>query len=73
MVHLLFVATWLVRGPVGVHMRDILNSESDNQPENLCIHVNFCKMTVSGELFCVALPFCCAAVVLPCLSQHLLK
>ena len=31
--YLLFAATWLVRRPIGVRMRDILNSESDNQPE----------------------------------------
>ena len=30
-------------------------------------------MIVSGELCCFALPFCCVVVVLPCLSQHLLK
>ena len=30
------------------------------------------KMTASGELCCVALPFCCV-VMLPCLSQHLLN
>ena len=36
-MHLLFAATWLVRRPVGVRMRDIFNSELDNQPENLCI------------------------------------
>ena len=29
------------------------------------------KMTVSGELCCVALPFCCLLLLLPCLSQHL--
>ena len=29
-------------------------------------------MTVSGELCCVALPFCCV-VVLPCLSKHFLE
>ena len=32
----------------------------------------FEKMTVSGELCCVALPFCCLLLLLPCLSQHLL-
>ena len=35
-VHLLFAATWLVHRPVSVHMCDMLNSELDNQPENLC-------------------------------------
>ena len=29
------------------------------------------KMTVLGELCCVALPFCCLLLLLPCLSQHL--
>ena len=36
--HLLFAATWLVHRPVGLRMRDMLNSVSDNQPENLCTH-----------------------------------
>ena len=31
------------------------------------------KITVSGELCCVALLFCCVVVVLPYLSQDLLK
>ena len=34
-MYLLFAATWLVRRPVGVRMRDMLNSGLDNQPENL--------------------------------------
>ena len=44
---------------------------TDGRGSHLRQSIFLCKMTVSGELCCIALPFCCVVVAL--LSQHLFK